>query len=275
MILGFHTGSLLLHDEITAITEIAKIGFSSVAIRQRKGECDPEHPRFTERCLAISHACAQHNLDLIIDTDGKFTPDPNSIWGPSLSSPDADEANSRIKLIGSWLEIAPELKCRVVTFTSGKVPHPICEADLERLAIRIELLLKKADNVKLALQPRAGDVVSTVAQFERLKQWLTDDTKLCLAADVGEMLKGGEIPIGDRLSRNLADLACVYLCEPQSDGLTDRRIGQGELDFARVALALQRCGYSRPLIARADGHSEYGLALPREAHAVLNPAQAG
>ena len=274
MILGFHAGSLLLHDESSVCQELSSLGFTAVAIRPRLGALDPSSKRITEQCMRLGAVAKQCGLTVIVDTEGRYIADPRRSRWPSLASRDSGEANKRIELIRHWLDLADEIGCSVVTFTSGLLGHPADESDLERLAARIDQLTATVpDGVKIALHPMVGDAIPTVSHFERLKQWLGDESRIWVAADVGEMLRGGEFPVGDRLARNLDDLACVYLCEPDSGQSRDCRIGHGEVDFSRIVLSLKKSGYQGPMVIRVDGHHERGFELAVEALAKLESSK--
>lgn len=266
MILGFHTISLLLHDEYTTSSELAKLGYGCVAVRPRRGGLDPNDERFTANVLRFGQQTRAAGLSIVFDTEGEFVHDPRQRRGPALGSENAEEAAAAEESIRRWIEIAPDAGCGLVTFSSGvKGREPQEDLSLERLATRIESLVASAGEIKLGLRPAAGDLIATVAQFERLKQWLGGETALGVAADVGEMLVGGEFPVGDRLARNLDDLACVYLREPGSHRAHDRRVGHGDIDLSRVVRSLERHGYRGPAIVRVQGHSELGLTIASEA----------
>jgi sugar phosphate isomerase/epimerase len=266
MILGFHTISLLLHDECTAAKELAALGYRCVAIRPKLGGLDPHHDRFMERILQFSEIARAADLQIVVDAEGEFMHQPRVLQGPSLASDDPQEADLAQAWIERWIGVADDLRCSLITFSSGaRAKTDVDEATLERLAARVETLVERAQGVKLAVRPAAGDAIATVAQFERMKQWLGKETKIGVAADVGEMLVAGEFPVGDRLARNLDDVACVYLCEPGMTRSHDRRVGQGDVDLSRVVQSLERHGYRGPAIVRVQGHSELGLLLAEEA----------
>ena len=88
---------------------------------------------------------------------------------------------------------------------------------------------------------------------------------LGLAADVGEMLLGGEFPIGARLARLQHRLTCVYLCEPDLERGCDQRFGHGDIDLGRVWEVMTESGFAGPAIFRALGHGRQGLDVAREA----------
>ena len=287
---GFHTISLLLHDEASAARELTKIGFQCVAVRPRMSGLDPSHARFVEQVMRFSAAVARLKLEVVYDIDAQYLHDPRQEHGPMLAADDAGEADEAEAWIAKWIDIVAEHQTNpeldqtdhqlgsLITFASGRpsriaadteffVPSAADEAHLERLAARLDKLVEraKAANVRLAIRPVSQHTVATVAQFERLRQWLGDRDSLFLAADVGEMLLGGEFPVGDRLARNTESLACVYLCEPDTGRVRDRRVGTGDVDLSRVVDSLKRMGFRGPAIFRVQGHSEIGLQIAQEA----------
>ena len=267
MILGFHTISLLLHDEFTTSTAVAAMGYQCVAIRPRLGGFNPSDEKFVQNVLRFGKHARDAGLSIVFDTEGEFLHDPRVSRKPALASDDSEQAALAESSIRRWIDIAGDCGCDLITFSSGSKQRELTEeSNLDRLSARIEPLISAAgEQIKLALRPAARDVIATVAQFERLKQWLGGGKPLWVAADVGEMLVGGEFPVGDRLARNLDDLACVYLSEPGIKRAHDRRVGHGDVDLSRVVRSLERHGYRGPGIVRVQGHSEAGLDIALEA----------
>ncbi|MCG8652768.1 MAG: sugar phosphate isomerase/epimerase [Pirellulales bacterium] len=269
MIPGFHIGGMLLHTQQDAIAMVAELGYRCVAIRPRAGDLDPRDPHFGEQVLRLGDAAARAEVQLVLDADALFMPDRNVARGPSLASLDTSEAARARQWITRWIEIAGELGCRLLTFSSGKHPvEAVAEADrwLDELAAGLDQLSRSAQNhgVGLALRPRSGDAVATVAHFERLQQWMEDSGDIALAADVAEMIKGHEIPLGDRLARNMDSLECVYLCDHRPGMGGDQRIGHGEVAVSRIVRSLREQGFQGMAVVRAEGHSEQGLVPAQE-----------
>lgn len=281
MLAGYHTAGLLLHDPIEVIGELAHLGYSATAIRPHAGMLHPDRSIFGQQVLRLADARARAGIALVIDLDAKFVRDPFDAEGPSLMSRDESDSAEASAWVCRWIEIAAEVGASLVTFASGPAdesPEHLIggenrdQRDLERLAGRIDPLLDAASSasVRLALCPRAGDVIASVAQFERLRQWLGDrDIELGLAADVGQMLSSGEMPVSDRLIRNLETLACVYLCDRRSGATGDQPIGEGDVAVPRIVGSLRRAGFTGPGIVRVTGHESRGLGPARQATAVF------
>lgn len=272
MIAGYHAAGLLLHDPHVAISELAKLGFRCVAVKPHPNLLNPSSAGFGEQVLRLETLIRDHALQLILDLDAFYVHDPWQREGPSLAAVESDESDQAFQWVARWIEIAAELNASLVTFASGASQGIAdSETQLDRLASQCERLQTIADteSLQLALRPCHGHVVATVAQFERLQQWLGSGNQLGLAADVGEMLRGGELPLTDRLVRNLDSLACVYLCDRKTGIFGDQPIGQGDVALAMMLRSLKNHKYHGPAIARVEGHSELGLSAARSAIAVM------
>ena len=280
MVPGFHTSSLEFHDPATLIGDLASLGFSAIAIRPRRGGWDLEADWFEAATAKISAALKEHDVSIVVDLDAPYYDDPDTLHSFSLASEDADESRSATRRIESWMEQSKSLRPLTITFSTGRVctggqetPTGTDEQVLERIAAAVGPLCRRAtdEGVSLALRPAAEHAIATVAHFERFGQWLDGEVALGLAADVGEMLLGGEFPIGARLARLGHRLSCVYLCEPDMDRGCDQRFGCGDIDLARVWSAMTVGGFSGPGIFRACGHGRLGLELAKQAIAMTTP----
>ena len=271
MIAGFHTISFLLHDEVTATEQLAKIGFGAVAIRPRLSGIHLDADDFQSRLSAIANRAMESSVKVVLDLSGRFLSDPTKELEESISSPNRDEASRAADQIQKWIESANILKPVVISISSGQrsgdSSHSMTENDFERLADRLEPLIDfaKTSGVKLAIRPAMTDLICTVAEFERFLQWLSPDSTLQVAPDIGEMLRGGEFPVGERLARHHRRMACVYLCEPEWEQGRDQRIGKGDIDMGRVWEVIESSGFDGPAIFRVFGHSEAGFSLAEEA----------
>jgi len=276
MIPGFHVGGLLLHRQSDAIVQVADLGYRCVAIRPRPESLDPSDPQFSQQMVRMAAAIRQADVSVVIDSDVMYMHDPLTPQMPSLASGDPQEADLAVQWAQRWIDVAGELGAGLITLCSGRCEpghgSEGAEESLERLSSRLDGLLQAAiqGEVELALRPRSGDAIATVAQFERLRHWLGQPDRLRLAADIGEMLLGHEFPVGDRLARNIDILGCVYLCDHRPGMVGDRRIGHGDVAVARIASTLASQGFDGPVIVRVDGHSELGLQLARESRDIFD-----
>ncbi|MCA9135539.1 MAG: TIM barrel protein [Planctomycetales bacterium] len=278
---GFHCSSLEFHDPATLIPKLAALGFGAIAIRPCRGGWDLQSPWFDTATAQIAAAAKENSVSIVIDLDAPYYSDPDWIDSYSLASADAEVRQRAQEQIQDWIRRTAEFSPLAITFSTGRV-HPRgrqapsdedhSEQTLERLADAIEPLAKLSQSfgVNLALRPVSEHAIATVAHFERFGQWLNADMSLGLAADVGEMLLGGEFPIGARLARLQHRLSCVYLCEPDLERDCDQRFGHGDIDLGRVWEVMTESGFGGPAIFRACGHGRMGLESAREALRLLD-----
>ncbi|MGB7348070.1 MAG: TIM barrel protein [Pirellulaceae bacterium] len=284
MSLGFHTISLLLHDEVTATTELARIGYRSVAIRPRLSGLNPSDSRFAEQMLRLAETARQADVRVVVDSHMLFSHDPYKWHSTGLASHCDEEAQAAQSWIEGWIlatgeYFANQRDQNVVVFESGVANESdgsgslmADETELERLAVRIDALIQQADavGVRLAIRPRRGNVISRITHFQRLQQWLGGSHELALAADTGQMMLNGEFPIGERLSQIASSLAYVFLTDPETmtRDVVDQNAGShlpGKVDLRRVVQSLIREEIHVPLIVQIDGQSERGLVIAQEA----------
>jgi len=274
MLSGYHTAGLLQHDIVVAIEELARLGYRSVAVRPRQGMLAISDAWFGQQLLRIADATARNELQLVLDLDSHFMHSPWESRGPSLSAEEPEEVLAARNWVETWLGLAAESAASLITFSSGIANshgNEIDSAALTRLASELDHLVRVATKheVKIALRPRHGDTIATVAQFERLQQWLETE-QLGLAADIGEMLQGHEIPLADRLDRNRASLSCVYLCDRLAGQVEDQPIGKGDVAHGRLIASLCEMQFDGPLIVRIESHSQLGLNLAEQAIGIFD-----
>ncbi|OYP35968.1 sugar phosphate isomerase/epimerase family protein [Rhodopirellula sp. MGV] len=270
MIPGFHCSSLDFHDVMDLIPILAEMGFGAIAIAPRRGVWDLGLPWFESRTAEIAAISKEHELRVVIDLDSPFLDRPRRPEGFSLACDVAAEQQAAMTKVQRWIEATAEMSPLAITFSTGRGCGQ-SEGTLERLAAATTPLAERAAAVGtcLALRPVTEHAIPTVAHFERFGQWVGNDTPLRLAADVGEMVVGGEFPIGARLARMQHRLSCVYLCEPDLERGGDQSFGQGDIDMGRVWEVMTQSGFTGPVIFRAYGHGRTGLALAEQAISVV------
>ncbi|MDM4015377.1 sugar phosphate isomerase/epimerase family protein [Roseiconus lacunae] len=271
MIPGFHCSSLEFHDAVDLIPILAEMGFGAIAISPKRGSWDIDLAWFETRTAEIAGLCKEHEVRIVVDLDAPFFDRPVSCDCFGLASGDADEQRLASDKVLRWIDATAEMSPLAITFSSGRGCGQ-SERTLERLTAAVQPLAERAAAVgtHLALRPVTEHAIATVAHFERFGQWIGGDTSLRLAADVGEMVVGGEFPIGARLARMQHRLSCVYLCEPDLECGGDLPFGRGDIDMGRVWQVMTQSGFTGPVIFRAFGQGRRGLDLARQAITVVN-----
>jgi sugar phosphate isomerase/epimerase len=275
---GYHAGGLLHHDCANAIGELASLGFEVVAVRPSAATLHPDRDDFEVRWSTIVSAAKHSRTALVIDLDGYYVHQPFRLRGWEIASNDDLQSIAAAQWIERWARIADRTNqdgsvVSGITFSTGR----ICESDEESrearlgwVAERLDALDNRLGSVKtrLAIRPVFGDAIGSVADWHAWRMLAPESCRFDLAADVGEMILGGEIPIADPVLRAADALFCIYLCDrsgSQPGGIRDLPFGRGEVAIDRIIRTLGRGGYEGPAIYRVDGHAEEGLGPARSA----------
>ena len=268
MIAGFHTTALGEHDLATAATVLRQIGFGAIAVRLSRARLDPFAGRDDLATQIEWLRRAVEDMEVVIDADGPFVMDPWSAEVGDLMEDGAGRERRIACLLGA-IDIAARSGGRLVTFATGALSRSIdVQTGMDRLAEAILRLAVAAEpaGVKLAIRPRLDHFVDSVGRFERLVEWIGDRAELRLAADVGTMVAGGEMPVVDLLVRS-PRVACVYLsetrlCRSGRSG-TEALIGGGHVAAERVVAGLAESGFRGPILvepARSEAVDPHAAA---------------
>ncbi|MEL6895581.1 MAG: hypothetical protein AAFP90_05700 [Planctomycetota bacterium] len=224
---------------------------------------------------------------LVIDVDGNFLTDADRSQMPSLAMKEGEwqqhEAHPRMRMIRFAHRVAIRIRralqlphCSVV-FRSGcgQAAALPAQEQLDIVTARLIELLESApdvstshdsisnESVNLCLLPHLGDVIASVAHFERLLQWLPAPAakRLMLAADTSSMVAQHELPIAGLLERHARRLRCVMIRDRVASTNTHRVIGTGELAFDRLLLGLREFDYDGAVIGCVEGHDRDAVEI--------------
>jgi sugar phosphate isomerase/epimerase len=266
---GFHLASLPEHDEATLVMPLAKLGYQCVAHRATRSLLSDDAGE-KERTLGRLRQFTTAGIDVIMDADGKFLLDPWDREAPRLAR--SEEVVARETILGRLIDVAGCIGCKLVTFSVGDTPtDEDAETVLKRLADVIIRLVERSAivGVTLAIKPTLGGAIETASHFRRLMEWLPSaiatSGNLGWAADISVMARRGELPIGDRLVRDLSCTRCIYLSDIATGEAGDRRFGHGELAIRRIVHTISDSGYQGPLVLRCEGHGDDGCVIAKEA----------
>lgn len=241
MIPGYHTSAFVEHDLATAGSVLRRIGFGAVAIRLSLGRLDPLADHSTRVWQVGMLQSGIRGLDFVLDADGAFLVDPWLMEPPSLVERSA-ESDRQLEYLISAIELAGELGGGQVTFASGRMSQELgLQGSLDRLAEVVQRVTASASKhgVRVSIRPRTGHLVDTIGGYERLLEWVGSGCSLKLAADVGVMVVGGEMPILDLLGRVGDRLGCVYLSDMKiTEGSGEPMLGSGHVSVRRVVAGL-------------------------------------
>jgi sugar phosphate isomerase/epimerase len=270
LLLGYSVSALPDHRLDDAVTLLDEIGYEVIGLRLHRRDLDSVRvAAMSQRLQRLTRLVPDKTW--ILETDGRYLLRVDQADQPSLLDSDPDEQKRRERLIARTIQAAGDIGA-IVTVTSGvRPPQEDPDRLLDRLAESLRRLtaLAKRCRVKLALRPATGNLISRVAHFERLLQWLPDDP-LYLAADVPAMVRGGELPVAGLLGRDPARLACVFVADVGDvDGL-DLPPGTGHLHWPALLAGIRAAGWSGPVCVRCHSHVEPAVETAKQVFTLLS-----
>jgi sugar phosphate isomerase/epimerase len=250
MVPGFHSIALEEHDLATAGAMLRQIGYAAIAVRLSLSRLDPLADTEVRQVQLAMAANGCRQLQLVVDADGPYLIDPWEAEPTSLLEA-TPACQRRQEYLAAAVEMVAELGGGLVTFSTGPLPSDLdTQVALDRLAVIVLELGELAERVgvRLGLRPRQGHFIDSIGRFERLLRWTNESPLVQLAADVGTMVAGGEMPIVDLLARVGDRLACVYLADARTVVGGEPLIGQGSVSAARVAAGLREVDFAGAVI---------------------------
>ena len=272
MVPGYHTAALAEHDLATAGSMLRRIGFQALGVRLSLARLDPLADQAIRTLQVSVLESGLRGMRLVLDADGPFLVDPwradyvGIVEGTAESERLGEYVIAAIELAG---EISGERGGGVVTFSVGRPPEGIgIQESLDRLASVVSRVVQAATSagVDVALRPRTGHLVDSVAGYERLLEWIGSGSRLRFAADVGVMVAGGEMPILDMLDRLRGRLACVYLSDlrPSDQISKEPLIGNGSVSVRRVVEGVVAAAFAVPVVLEPVGAHSHEPKLVEE-----------
>jgi sugar phosphate isomerase/epimerase len=273
MRLGYNTNGLAHHDPVQAIDLLASVGYRSVAITVDQSTLNPMQSGWPEQADRIREALNRHDMSSVIETGARFLLDPARKHWPTLMASQADDRQRRIEFLSHCIELARRFESDCVSFWSGSSDDQIDdEMGLERLADSLGCVLKSAEiaNVPIGFEPEPGMFIESMADFERLLQWV-DHPLLQLTLDVGHLYCLGEVPIADYVNRWSDRIVNVHIEDMQAGKHEHLMFGEGEMRFPPILEAFRNEGYQGGLHVELSRHSHMATEAIRQAFDFLAP----
>src|SRR4051794_9411549 len=117
--LGYGTNGFANHRLCDALSIIAELGYSAVALTLDHQHLDPYAPDLPARVDAVAGQLSRLGLRVVVETGARYLLDPRRKHHPTLIS---DGQPARLDLLRRALRIAADLGADCVSFFSGSVP---------------------------------------------------------------------------------------------------------------------------------------------------------
>ncbi|EGX59407.1 hypothetical protein SZN_12948 [Streptomyces zinciresistens K42] len=272
---GYGTNGLadLRLDDVLAL--LADLGYDGLGLTLDHMHLDPLAPDLAARTRRLARRLDELGLRVTVETGARYVLDPRRKHGPSLLDTDPAGRARRVDLLIRAVRVAADLDAHAVHCFSGITPAGTDpDSAWHRLAEALAPVLDAAtaSGVPLAVEPEPGHLVSTLADFHRLRRALGDPDHLGLTLDIGHCQCLEPLPPADCVRAAGPWLRHVQIEDMRRGVHEHLPFGDGEIDFPPVLAALAATGYRGLTVVELPRHSHAGphhaaLSLPFLRHA--------
>ncbi len=265
MHLGYNTNGFAHHRLEDALSILAELGYTSVAITLDHHALNPFDADCVSQCERIRALLETLKLRCVIETGARFLLDSRRKHQPTLLSVSAADARRRFDFLLACIDIAQRLRADALSFWSG-TPAEATSKHMTSLGAVCRRLAEEAAkrDVRLAFEPEPGMFIDTMDKFVELYRCV-DHPNFGLTLDVGHLHCMGELPIADHIERWKDRLWNVHI-EDMRRGVHDHLMfGDGEMDFAPIFAALRSIGYAGGVHVELSRHSHDAVETARRA----------
>ncbi|MEV6751593.1 sugar phosphate isomerase/epimerase family protein [Streptomyces sp. NPDC051214] len=274
---GYGTNGLTDLRLDDALGLLADLGYAGVGLTLDHMHLDPLAPDLATRTRHVARSLERLGLTATIETGARYVLDPRRKHGPSLLDPDPDARAARVRVLIRAVQVAADLGAHAVHCFSGITPDGTREDDAWlRLAEALGPVLDAASGagVPLAIEPEPGHLLSTLADFHRLRHELGDPEPqfLGLTLDIGHCQCLEPQPPADCVRAAAPWLRHVQIEDMRRGVHEHLPFGDGEIDFPPVLEALASTGYQGLTVVELPRHSHAGPQLASQSIEFLHKA---
>lgn len=258
---GYGTNGLTDLRLDDALGLLSDLGYDGVGLTLDHMHLDPLAPDLAARTRHVARGLERLGLTATIETGARYVLDPRRKHGPSLLDPDPDARAARVRLLIRAVQVAADLGAHAVHCFSGITPEGTPEETAwQRLAEALGPVLDAAlgAGVPLAIEPEPGHLLSTLADFHRLRHELDDPPLLGLTLDIGHCQCLEPQSPADCVRAAAPWLRHVQIEDMRRGVHEHLPFGDGEIDFPPVLEALASTGYQGLTVVELPRHSHAG-----------------
>ncbi|MEV8314391.1 sugar phosphate isomerase/epimerase family protein [Streptomyces sp. NPDC059900] len=261
---GYGTNGLTDLRLDDALGLLADLGYSGVGLTLDHMHLDPLAPDLAARTRHVARSLERLGLTVTIETGARYVLDPRRKHCPSLLDPDPDARAARVRLLVRAVQVAADLGAHAVHCFSGITPEGTPEDTAwHRLAEAIGPVVDAAHGtgIPLAIEPEPGHLLSTLADFHRLRHDLGSPEALGLTLDIGHCQCLEPQSPADCVRAAAPWLRHVQIEDMRRGVHEHLPFGDGEIDFPPVLEALASTGYQGLTVVELPRHSHAGPQL--------------
>lgn len=258
----YNTNGFAFHRLEDAVDCLADLGYDGVAwtpdvhhldvLRATDADIDAFHRLLEERGLRV-----------IVETGARFVLDARRKHHPTLLD-EPEEARVRAQYLARCVDVAARVGAPLVTVWSGRAPEGLPPpVQLARLAAGLRALATHAARrgVRIGFEPEPGMAVERAADWPRVRD-AVGHPALGLTLDVGHCLATEEGQPAAWIEAFARDLLLLQLDDHRPGRHDHLALGEGAVDFAGIARAVERTGFVGPLEVELSRH---GATAPQTA----------
>ncbi|MEU7577062.1 sugar phosphate isomerase/epimerase family protein [Streptomyces sp. NPDC041068] len=263
---GYGTNGLTDLRVDDALGLLADLGYAGVGLTLDHMHLDPLAHDLAARTRHVARRLDRLGLTVTVETGARYVLDPRRKHGPSLLDPDPARRADRVRLLIRAVQVATDLGAHAVHCFSGITPADTSD-DIawRRLADALGPVLDAASGagIPLAVEPEPGHLLSSLADFHRLREALGDPDPglLGLTLDIGHCQCLEPLPPADCVRAAAPWLKHVQIEDMRRGVHEHLPFGDGEIDFPPVLEALAATGYQGLTVVELPRHSHAGPQL--------------
>lgn len=264
--LGYGTNGLTDLRLDDALGVLAGLGYDGVGLTLDHMHLDPLGPGLFDRVARVADRLDALGLGVTVETGARYVLDPRRKHGPTLLDPEPRARAARTALLVTAVQVAADLGAHAVHCFSGIRPASVDENTAWELLVDSlgpVLAAAEAADVPLAVEPEPGHLLSSLADFHRLRARLGDHPLLGLTLDIGHCQCLEPLPPADCVTAAAPWLRHVQIEDMRRGVHEHLPFGDGEIDFPPVLAALDATGYQGLTVVELPRHSHAGPELAR------------
>ena len=271
--IGYNTNGFAHHRLEDALHVIAELGYRAVALTPDANHLPPDHTSDAQ-LRGVRALLERLDLAVVIETGARYVLDPRRKHRPTLLERDPADRARRLDFLERCARICADLGGDTISLWSGVLPAEVAADDawrfladgVARLGERVQPL-----GVRIAFEPEPGMLVSSLADWERLRDALGNPA-FGLTLDVGHVPCTERISAPDAIRRYDTALRTVHLDDTRGGVHEHLQIGDGQLDWPAVLRALRDAGFTGIASVELSRHSHAAPEAARVAMERLSEA---
>jgi L-ribulose-5-phosphate 3-epimerase len=269
---GYGTNGFANHRLADALTVIAGLGYTGVALTLDHDHLDPFAPGLAARVTRTADQLRDLGLAVVIETGARYLLDPWRKHAPTLLH---DDRKLRLDFLRRAVAVGADLGAEAVSFWAGVRPDDVDERTAwHRLVDGCAEVTEAATaaSVPLGFEPEPGMLVADIADWRRLHAELGTPAMFGLTLDIGHCRCLEPMPVPDCVTAVAGHLVNVQIDDMVRGVHEHLEFGTGEIDFPPVLRALRESGYRGLVAVELPRHSHAAPAVARESLAFLRAA---